>query len=646
MSVKKFSIALFAGVILLSGCTQNKPVDISNTSNTSEIADPMSVPAENSADLSSVISYAYGTFFTEDNMKISDNKFLISPILKGDKTAVKVGLMVFADGVLQKYSTQNSDDKKYMMIFETQPLSDTELNLIVDLKTDSTLNKHFISIAAMTYPEYVPTAEVNPRFGNNHKIISPFSIEISDEIAAVGAAENYRAKAAQNSVLTKKQSEKFGIDETAGDGYITDFGLLQTDNLLETTYSMSHDDNKLMLKFYAYTTEADVNNYRVTFFVNHEPVKFNGDCEFLDITMEGEKITETEIELNDVNPGDFVYFIAVPLGQGSACYKSDSKMVLDANAPSQSAQSSAESASAPASEPEKFTEKVMENRIYPKFSVGEFAYANVKNSGQYTVYKFNSKGEIAAKLNDVMISSSNGKTLSAINHNASNTVLTLYDSDFNIIKSKEIPEDLGTHFEFDENRIVYFTDESGGSKLRMCDRNLENQKTLMTLSDENNERFNDIALADEFVAFTMTDKTGNFYGICGFDGNFSKYKKSGMESEVQVIGNAALWHDKNVNTVGGAVSSGEIEICRNGKFEVVKTENPLESQNVFLTSEDEFFTWFSDEGVLRQYKNGVKTAEIPLEKGEYIYSIVRAGKNIFAGTTVGGEFKLKIRELG
>ena len=91
---------------------------------------------------------------------------------------------------------------------------------------------------------------------------------------------------------------------------------------------MSENESSIKLHFAAFTTDSRVEMRRVTFFVNHEPVKFNGDYEYLDYTMEGEKITEMDIEIENVKVGDFIYCISVPFSSDGIEHKCNSKMIV------------------------------------------------------------------------------------------------------------------------------------------------------------------------------------------------------------------------------------------------------------------------------------------------------------------------------
>ncbi len=660
MKLKRVSIAFMAAVMLLSGCSkQDIPGETQsgNISN-SEISDPMRIP--DVTDSEKFPSTSYGIQFTQDNVALSGNDLIVSPTLKGGISSTHVGIMVFVDGILQKYSTEISSEKQYMKPFDIEAGSETTHNLTVDARIDGELEEHYVSMITMLAPEYIPSADT-PRFGFYHKVLRPFSVAAPDKTEEISGSESYRILKAENSVLTKKQLEKFGLDEDEDDGYATEFGLLQGDDILETTYTLTNSENKLDLKFYAYTTEPVTSNYRVTFFVDHKPVKFNGDFDFLDISLEGGKISETEIELNGINPGDFVYCIAVPLLSGKHAFKSESKMIL--NNENTYGEHSSGSTAPHGSDTDPISissEKTVDisKRMETSFAINDNVYAY--EHSKKALHKLDTNGDFIKTREGAAEVRAHGDTISLISLNTStmledgafmavenpSVTLTLLDDDLEEIRSLEITENIANEYDFDEKRIVcVYESENGGGELRVFDWEQKNAKTLMTLSDMDDGRFNSIAIADGYVAFTATDKHGHYYGVCDFNGKSELYPKEGMSNDIQVVGETALWSDKHVDVVGGEIPSGEIVIYTDGEFRIIKPDNPIESQDVFLTGENEFFTALSDGDVLRQYKNGVKAAEIPLEKGEQTISVTRAGNKVFASTMVNGEYKLRIWEL-
>lgn len=652
MQFKKKTIAILVGIVLLSGCDyRNIPnVEQSDNAISQEISDPMQEPTESSN--TSTFSISYGYSFTEDRVAISENKLLVSPTLKGGDSPTRVGIMLFIDGVLQEYSVQGSSNKTSMSVFDIEAGSEVMHELEVAPQIDGTFDDHLISMITMLYPEFVPPSDT-PRFGFYHKILRPLSVIAPTEIQTVSTKESYKILAAKNSVLTQKQREKFSLDDTTdSQGYVTQFYLQQRDDLLETNYVLADGDDSLLLNFCAFTTNSIITNYRVTFFVNHKPVKFNNDYEYLDITLEGDKITEVGIELTDIKVGDIVYCIAVPLAESAQCEKSESRMVLNSNSSGENNLTQ----EIPTTDFEGAKTIISNERFTPQFSLGEFVYSN--NGG--VVSKINSMGEIENKLDGAVFKSVHGDKISVVGGleyiedrsgtlswgEKQNTTLMIYDNNLNKLKSLEIDENIGNIYDFNQSKIVFIhRNVDGSEELRICDWDFKNQVTLMALSSDSDGRFNEVSLTDEFVAFTLTDVGGNYYGVCDFNGNFEKHSKSGMSSEIQIIGNTALWLDKHVDVIHGEISSGEVILYRNGGFETIQTENSLESQFAFLTSDDEFFTILSEENILRRYKNGVLTTDIPLENDEYVFSVVRAENKVFASTRVGNDYKLKIWEL-
>lgn len=658
MKTKTNLISLLAVVMLLSGCnTSDIPENLQNsTSSNLEISDPMQNSSESSQG-EEIPSMSYGVKFTEENIEISNGKLVAKPVLMGDDESTRVGIMVFVDGILQEYTMENSDEKNSMSIFEIAPNSKVEHKLSIDAEIDGNLDEHFISVITMVAPDYVPP-EGTFQFGFYHNILRPFSVKLPNEIESISSKSSGKILKTENSVLTKNQTEWLNLSEDESGGYKTGLELLQSDDLYESKYTKNDADEPFKLKLYSYTTKPVVNDYRITFFVNHQPVKFNGDYDYLDVKVEGQKITVADIEFDGVKEGDFIYCIASPLCEGEQTAKSSSKIIMQESGGSDAVTSNDNSSVGDGD-----SMQVSEN-ILPAFSIGDYVYA--KNYDTLELVKLNSAGDVVKTLENGYVSAVCGDKIQVFNSNIlkkengkvtsvenPSVTLKLLDADFNVIKSLDITENIGRNYSFNEQRIAYVcSNENGQNELRVCDWNYENEKVLMTLPDgENNyaQYFDEIAITDNYVAFTaqgeINNKSVEYYGICDMEGNHQLFRKDGISKEVQVVSNTSLWYDKNVNVAGGQVPSGEIIMYKNGKFDKVKLENPVESQDVFLTGENEFFTALIDGDVLRQYKNGVKTAEIPLDKGEQVNSVTRSENKIFAGTKADGKYNLKIWEL-
>lgn len=666
MKINKI-MAVIAAALLFSGCSGRGSVlddqsggsgDSGNSApGFSSVADPMKVPSENEGQKIPSQGYIFKADFSAE-----DGKLIFSPTLIGTGSDTRIGIMVFVDGILQKYSVDDSSENGYMTIFEIKGESEEKYKLYLDAKVDETRSEHIISYVTMLAPDYIPPEET-PRFGFYHRSLHHNSVTVPDGFTPA-ASETPNIFKADNAVFTQKQLKFYNLEnEDEMSGYTFGFGLLQSDELYETSYKSDAGKNELNLKFYAYTTEKAVHDYRVTFFKNHEPVKFNGGYEYLDFSLEGNKITECAITVTDVKPGDFIYYIATPLEADAACNKSEPKMVLSAdgtyggnrgsaqNYTSNGGQSSNQSPK-PSNADMKNT-VVFNERISVVSSIGDFVYV-MRNS---ELLKINSSGEIVKTLSNVEDVEIHGDKIAVKeNHVYDNieengvfamgiskdpyVILSLYDADLNKLKSVKLTENVTDRtYVFDENIIVYTV--GLGKELRCCDWDLKNEKVLMKSAGY----ISFLTLGDGFAAFRVSGDNDIYCGVCSLDGKSETCRKGGISSEIGTSGGTALWRDAHVDVAGGRLPSGEIILWRNGKFETVIPETRVESQDAFLTAADEFFTAPEDGGVLKQYINGKKATELPLERTEYVYSVTRAGDKIFANTALGSEYRLKIWEL-
>ena len=680
MNIKRAKIVfILVGIMLLTGCAYN----MDETSSRSEVSDPM----QSQTDVSTVDSpgISYGLEFAPDDISLVGGKLTLSPKLECGETSTNVGLMVFVDGIAQEYSTESDADKQFIKRFDIEAETETTCNLIVDSKIYNDIDNHTINVVSLLAPEFKPTIDT-PNFGVYHHMLRVPSIELSNEIVEVSSDESPKVLKADNSVLTKKQKELLGLQEGTS---VTSVDLFQNGDALSNTYSKKKSEKGLELTLYAYSTIPIVEDFRIEFFVNHKPASFNDGYEYLDVKMEGEKITELEITLDDVRIGDFVYCIATPLIAGEVPYKSESKMVLDEDSatndnipgeskPGESTPSesktgnSQENNSVPSSIHSNTVTQLTKN-VTPVFAIGNSAYFKERYGD--AVYKMNSNMEVEKKFEKKCQITVHDDKISAIiadthtiseggrvtkNDNPTVTI-ELLDSNFNTLRSAQVSKlfdkmtvyHAASNIDFDENRIIYVSrNENGADELRCCDWDLKNINTLMTLpnSTENiASDFETIFLTDSFIAFKASGQnqgtSEDFYGICDFKGNYQIYQKNGISNKIQVVENTVMWSDEHVDVAGGSIPSGEVVLYKNGKFEKIQTENPIESQDAFLTGKDEFFTALSDGEILRQYKNGSKSSEIALDTGERSLSIIRAGDKVFANIVKDGQYKLKFWEL-
>lgn len=616
MKFKRLSALLLSTVLLVSGCSKAEPDSIpsrTSSNNSSEISDPMKQPTGSSSEIPPAASYGFN-FGTKD-IDCGSEELILSPMLMGGDTPTRVGFMVFIDGIPQKYCSENSAEYSYISGFDVEENSEKTHELTVEPIIDNDMSEHIISVSTILAPDFVPPLET-PTFGNYHRILRNKTKKLSDEITGIAAADEYKALKAENRVLTNKEKEEYGLGEEYGTGYAVECDLQQFKRL-ESTFALKSGENCLTATLCAYSTMPDVQDYRVTFFVNHKPVKINGDYDCVDVKMEGGKISKTEITLENIKVSDFVYCIAAPLTEGEVAMKSTSKMVIGDKS------SGSDSTSTPPSESvENISDggAAVSTSLAPMFAIGDNLYAETKRGSAVfpALCKVNSSGDVVKTLADFSNARVHGDKISVVKYSgdtfsiSTNSMkIMLLDKDLNVIKSFDITDSYGK-IDFNEDRIVYVNNDN---EICSCDWKWENHRTLFSLSTL---YFVDIKLGEGFVAFNaqaeINNKDADFYGVYDFSGNCEIYRKDGINYS-QVCGKTAVWGDRHTDVVNEVMPSGIFVMYTNGTFQNFTTENILESQDVFLTGENEFFTVIGDNyGVIKQYKKGAKIREISVPK--------------------------------
>lgn len=133
---KRLSVLLSLAIFLsLCGCgvSSNAPDTNGNSSisgNESVISNPFegeSTAGGESKPVSHEVSYGFGLHGNEAKYT-NENLLAVPMLLKGDETSVDVGVMVYVDGILQEFSTDDSDGYCVMGKFSTSENSEKKLS--------------------------------------------------------------------------------------------------------------------------------------------------------------------------------------------------------------------------------------------------------------------------------------------------------------------------------------------------------------------------------------------------------------------------------------------------------------------------------------------------------------------------------------
>ncbi len=670
-------IALVTAMGLISGCSDQEIPSGNNSALIGDsVDDPMKTPISSgtaTGEGKEPVSFAYSFSFGEDDFKINNNELVLSPVLTGDsRGSVNVGLRVFVDGIPQYYTDDASSETTDMMRFDTIVNTKKAYELTVDAVIDPDLTQHTIAVAGLAYPDYYPKENTN--FGNYHKMLSSLTSNLPTENADFSTANNIKILSLENLVMLQEQKEGFGINDTDG---VMDI-VLNQNGAAVNTYEIK--DNTLTLSFNAYSTAATVVPYRVSFYKNHKQIKFNDGYDYIDLSLEGGKMSQADIKISDVKSGDFIYCIAAPLINREILLKSHSTIALDDgvglpmgigsdidqdNTSEKTSSDDLESGSqniseskpdfetstsgGPESDPNNASvSEVLFQDAMPSFSIGNTLYYTVYD-GKMNIYSTQNGIDVIDK---TTFDYNGGNFFVHGNYISCYTVVgddffaRLYDKELNLVKSVKLndvlPEKLwkvkGTScIDFDENRIVFAYWDSGKQphyELRSCDWDLQNVKTIFSLpKDENNptESISAVRLCDDYAAFWINGysngKSTQSYGISDFNGNFKIERKDGVYLP-QTSGNIAMWSDQHVDI--GELPSGSIVVFQDGKFSSFKTEEQSESQFAFLCG-NSILTLNGSGNTLRVYNtNGIKTAEIAIEDGYSGAEAIMVGNKIYA----------------
>lgn len=298
---KKIVALLSMLVIVLTGCKSNSQE--SKPSDNTIISDPFIGDASNSGNLPmTTASFEIGII--NKDAKLTNNTLQVPLMLKGDEWCEELGIKVYIDGILQEFSPDNSENYSYNNIMSVKT-DDTDYLLKIKAKFDESIEPHTISTVSIYNPEFAPKAGMS--LGNNHQAAAGAFRTLPITYTELEYADNttiYQSQAP--SPITKEQSEKYNLKGEYDEAFL----LLQNDG--GKTYALNENGTSVSLQFVAGTQAAGSEKYRVSFYKNHELTAFNGDYYYLDISLEGGKISITDIELSGVKEGDFLYCIAVP----------------------------------------------------------------------------------------------------------------------------------------------------------------------------------------------------------------------------------------------------------------------------------------------------------------------------------------------
>ncbi len=670
MKRMKGFFTIICPLILLCGCSGNVSVSAPESG---AIDNPFEETADAGESQSASTIASYGLGYAADEMLTLSGGTLTIPIeLSGGKESTQVGILIYLDGILQPYSTEASDSKKTMHLFDTAAKTKTIFSVDMDAVFDSSQEKHYINLVSVLLPNYCP-ADKTSTFGTYHSglTVLPKEITIAEDS---GTAYLSDIPVYDNNTFIKNDDiKKYDIEDDSYAAFVL-FNAADSDKKLRA------DNGVLSLSLLSYTMQADSGIYRVSFYKNHEVVKLSGGFDYIDVAVEKGKMSLTDIQIENISAGDFVYCVAVPLSDigYSMPYKSKSTFVLssgnslDGNSSAGETESafttSAAVESTPAEDAVSTSTGLGNNQVFIADDTS-IILAGYENGGMY-IYRSNDGIEINKS---VRMADETGFIQKICRVDGGYCVLyyngieemdegkmlgCLLDLELNPVHTIELSELLGEDAMFfaeniDLNFETICYSSSTGSELYVCGLNGENRQKLLTLPQKQDGEASMItgaALMESGIAVTAVgsdngEKTG-FYGIVSFDGNYELYQKKGIQAP-QASSNTAIWADAHLELT--QTSSGEIVVYSNGEFSPMKTAEPNESQYAYLCNDGKtILTYTENEGSLKinAYRNGAAIKSLSASaNGTVAANLVLFSDKIYANTR-GNSYELVSWDFG
>ncbi len=297
---KKIIALLAMMVMALTGCDNSQ---LNKPSSNTAVSDPFVEDISNTPNM--ILNRVNFKVGLDETKAVMNNNTLQIPLkLNGDEGCEKVGIKVFIDGILQEFSSDNSENYSFNNILSVKT-DDIPYSLKIKAKFDENIETHTISAVSVYNPNFVPQPGLS--LGNNHKgaaggfrvlPITDSQLDFSDGKIVL--------KASSPTPITNEQMEKYNLKGENSEAFL----LVQNED--RNTYALNENGSSVSLQYVVGTQTAGSEKYRVSFYKNHELVHFNGDYSYLDVSLEGGKISITDIKIADVKDGDFLYCIAVP----------------------------------------------------------------------------------------------------------------------------------------------------------------------------------------------------------------------------------------------------------------------------------------------------------------------------------------------
>lgn len=277
---------------------------------------------ENKSEL--ILNYGWGINIENVEHLNYENNNLVVPIkVENLGTEFEVGFLIYADGILQQYSSNVSEEKSNMQILTVHDGTKADVEesfefYLNELNVSDNNDEHKISVISIVNPLYQP--EAYTILGANHSGtgINPIPVITDSDVSVLdfGISDKY-----ESHIITDDEIRRFWIDTESKYTYVKMFLCPENSDNSPDWILPASTDGTQHLKFYMYSQNAGIVDYRVSFYKNNELIKFNSGDEYIDLTLKDKYLNTAEITVDNVKEGDYIYCIAVPLNASTNALK-------------------------------------------------------------------------------------------------------------------------------------------------------------------------------------------------------------------------------------------------------------------------------------------------------------------------------------
>ncbi len=294
---KNISFALFFCLsLLLMGCVQKDKSSDMHIQEQSNNPFNLNEMEESGANVQASYGYSIVNYDKENRLieyKKEEEILNIEYAIDNSGKSCEVGMIMFMDGIPQSYIVNGV--KEYIFPVFLEEKSKKNVSVLYHPSVVDKGAEHRVFFACIYEPHYVASEE-NNGYGNYHNILPmlPWTLEGQGNILKIDICKEYEVQS-MNEEFRSKYIDK-NSDGTIRNRleHTTIFQYLQDG---EVTYDkINIKDGKAKFQIQAF---GDMKiTYRLSAFVNNEPVDLFDGCSYLDISVEKDKITVINIDMN------------------------------------------------------------------------------------------------------------------------------------------------------------------------------------------------------------------------------------------------------------------------------------------------------------------------------------------------------------